>query len=389
MERSPTPDVVVVGAGPVGLTVALGVARGGRRVLVLEKEPGPAMHSRAPAIWPGTQEVLAGLGVLDRFLADGMAVRRLALHDVDGGGVPLVLPLDELAGETRWPWLLVLPQSRTERLLAEALREEARAQVRFSAEVTGLRQDGRGVRVAFRHGGAEHALEAPFVAGCDGAHSVVRERLGLPFDGKTYQARVTLADVELPAAEDAAFPRFTTRAGLAVGIRLQGALWRLILPFARDPGDSLDERIEAALAGLFPDHLAEAHRTVWKSTFRMHRRMVPRFVEGRVALAGDAAHLNSPVGGQGMNAGIQDAEVLARALLDALHAGDEGRLLAYGSRRRPAVARGVNPFTDRLTRLLLFREGRAIRPVLWAAGRAVRIGPVRRRLLRRLAMLDG
>lgn len=116
--------------------------------------------------------------------------------------------------------------------------------------------------------------------------------------------------------------------------------------------------------------------------------MSSRFVAGRIALAGDAAHLNSPVGGQGMNAGLQDAAALTKALLRALEQGVADPLEAYAERRRRAIEGGVSPFTDRLTRLLLFRVGRLIRPMLRSADLLLRVGPLRRRFLRRIAMLD-
>lgn len=379
-------DLIVVGAGPVGLAVALGVARRGRSVLVLEKEAATAEHSRAPAIWPRTQEVLAGLGVIDRFLAEGIPLPRVTLHDVDRGRPLLTIPVSELAGATPYPQLLIVPQSRTERLLLAALREQPSAEVRFEAEVTGVEDEGAMVRVRFRHQGGEETAESAFVAGCDGARSAVRKALDASFEGLTYDTRAALADVRLRPDRDLPFPRLTTRPGLAIGIRIAPRLWRLILPFAAGDPLPLDERVKRAVHDLFPG--SDGYDTIWQSEFRLHRRVASRFAAGRVALAGDAAHLNSPVGGQGMNAGLQDAEALVEALAAALEADDPAPLAVYGRRRRGAVEQGVNPFTDRLTRLLLFGGGRAIRPLLAVARQALRLPPLRRRFLRRIAMLD-
>jgi 3-(3-hydroxy-phenyl)propionate hydroxylase len=379
-------DLIVVGAGPVGLAVALGVARRGRSVLVLEKEPATAEHSRAPAIWPRTQEVLAGLGVLDRFLAEGIALPRVTLHDVDRGRPLLTIPVAELAGATPYPQLLIVPQSRTERLLLAALREQPSAEVRFAAEVTGVEDEGAAVRVTFRHQGREETAASAFVVGCDGARSTVRKTIDASFEGVTYDTRAALADVRLRPDRELPFPRLTTRPGLAIGIRIERDLWRLILPFAAADPLPLDDRVARAVRHLFPG--ADGHDTVWRSEFRLHRRVASRFAAGRVALAGDAAHLNSPVGGQGMNAGLQDAEALVEALAAALAADDPAPLAVYERLRRPAVEQGVNPFTDRLTRLLLFARGRAIRPLLAVARQALRLPPLRRRFLRRIAMLD-
>lgn len=396
-----------MGAGPVGLALALGLARAGRSVLVLEQEASTAEHSRAPAIWPRTQEILAGLGVIGEFLSRGTAVPRITLHDADSDRVLLSLPLEELAEATPYPWLLVLPQSETERLLLRAVRGESAARVLFSARVVGVDQDDSGVTVRVCTGDRIQAARASFAVGCDGAHSTVREEIGASFDGRTYRTRAALADLRLPEDRGLPFPRLTTRGGLAVAIRIDEALWRLIIPFADDEGLPVEKRVERAAAGLLspvisapagghgPERRGEgtegeedAYEVVWQSEFRLHRRMSSRFVEGRIALAGDAAHLNSPVGGQGMNAGLHDAAVLTESLLRSLDDGSAGALLRYERLRREDVGSGVNVFTDRLTRALLFARGRAVRPVLQLADLALRLPPVRRRLLRGLAMLD-
>lgn len=380
-------DVLVVGAGPVGLSVALGLVRTGRTVLVVEKNPGTAERSRAPVIWPRTQEVLAGLGVLDRFLAEGISLSELRIHDADRDRALLRLPLRELAGETEHPRLLVLPQSDTERLLLEAVRAfHPEAEVRFETEALDLEQDAGGVRLRCRGpGGEEQTFEARYLAGCDGAHSAVREAIGGELRGETYDLEAALADVELHPDADLPFPRFSTRGGPKIGIRIDERTWRLILPFAAGDATAVDERVPGAVADLFP---GRGHDLVWSSRFRLHRRVSTRFALGRVVLAGDAAHLNSPVGGQGMNAGIQDADVLRPVLLAALDDDAPEILRTYADRRRREIERGVNRFTNVLTRLLLAGGGRFVRLVFILTGLALRLPPFRRRLLRRLAMLD-
>jgi 2-polyprenyl-6-methoxyphenol hydroxylase-like FAD-dependent oxidoreductase len=379
-------DVAVVGAGPVGLSLALGLGRNGIDTVVFEKTAGPTEHSRAPAIWPKTQEVLADLGIIDRFLEEGLRLPYINLWDVDRERVLLQLPVEELRGETPYPHLLILPQSSTERLLKDAVQETAGVELRYSSDVRALSQRESEVKVRYRTRGEEASVRTQFVAGCDGAHSNVRDELGASFDGVTYDVRVGLADIVPAESEDLRFPRVTTDPFFGVGIRMAASLWRVIVPLNGDGGQRLlDTLIHEMVKSLFS---APADEIVWKSEFRIHRRVSSRWLDERVVLAGDAAHLNSPVGGQGMNAGILDAAALTDALVDRCTSADGASLAAYVEKRRGAIESRVNPFTDRLTRLLFIGDGRYVRPIIGAANLLLKIGPVRQRTMRRMAMLD-
>lgn len=378
-------QVVIVGAGPVGLSLALMLARKGCNVLVLEKEAGTAEHSRAPAIWPRTQEILADLGVMERFTEEGILKPSLEIHDVDRDTCLLRAPLESLSDQTRFPRLLILPQSRTESLLLEALQRQPSASIRFSSEVLGLDQRDSGVDVRYAAPEGEATASGDIVVGCDGAHSFVRHAIGAHHRGVTYPMQAALADVRIGNSQAWHSPRLTTTPRIAIGIRIEADTWRLILPFAQADRIPLERRVEEAVANLF-------HRSdwepVWRSEFQLHRRISSAFSRGRVVLAGDAAHLNSPVGGQGMNAGIQDASRLASAIEQALRSDPEARLQAYADSRRAEIAEGVNRVTDIATRVLLARQGRLIRLVLTGANVALRIPGLRRKILRRMAMLE-
>ena len=378
-------DVVIAGGGPVGMTLALGLARAGLDVLVLEEDDSTTAHSRAPVFWPGTQAVLATLGVFDRFAERGFRLPCPTVWDADRSAPLLALPLTELAGETPHPSLLILPQSETEALLCEEIRNTVGVEIRFSSKVTGLIQDSFGVDVVYRRFDHEERVRAKYVAGCDGAHSTVRDHIGGRLEGKTYGFKAALADIRMPGHEDLDFPRISTAPRLVMALRLKPDLWRLVFPFSAmrqpDPASWIS-RASVALFGREPEEI------VWQDDFRLHRRVSSHWVKGRIVLAGDAAHLNSPVGGEGLNAGIQDAVLLSRALQKAVAVDHPQPLVDYVTYRRRAVERGVNAFTDMLTRILLFDEGRMIRPAFALARVLFAVPAWRRRMLRRLALVE-
>lgn len=376
-------DVIIAGAGPVGLTLALTLAKQGRRVLVLEKEASLSEHSRAPAIWPRTQEVLEELGVLARCVQEGLLVHDFSLFDADVERSRLRLAFEELRPWTAYPRLLILPQDKTERILYQALAANS-VEVRFHAEVTGLFQSGEGVRVEYRHKGTDAFVECRYAAGCDGAHSRVRELLGFKLDGMTYSLKASLADIQIENSEKYAFPRLTRKGVWAVAIRIEKNLWRLIFPYEAGETLALDERIRRGAARLFPN---ETYQVIWQSDFKLHQRSAEHYVKGRVVLAGDAAHLNSPVGGQGMNAGIQDAKALGHALDTALRDQTEAPLQDYERERLQAVKGGVNRFTDRLTRILFFQNGQFFPLILAVVSMLLKLRPLRLRFLRGMAMI--
>lgn len=383
--EDPDLDLVVVGAGPVGLAVALGLAQKDRSVLVLEKNSGLSEHSRAPLIWPRTQEILSDLDVVSRFEEKGIVRSRIRLWNTDRGRVLLRYPIEELRGETPFPQVILCPQSRTERILYDALEEEPSAEVRFSAEVTGLEQSQDSVEVRFEQNGQSGSVTTAYAAGCDGAHSRVRDAIADSFSGQTYSAQAALTDITFDRQQDVRFPRLTRKRGVATAIRIDDDLWRLIMPRSTERAAPLHTRIDRAVDDLFP---ASSYETVWKSEFNLHRRVSSSFFQRRVVLAGDAAHLTSPVGGQGMNLGLQDASALIGALDRALKRDTSDPLSGYTSERREAIETGAVWATDRLTQLLLARRGTFLVPFLRLFGFALRIRPLRHMVMRRMAMLD-
>lgn len=385
--------VAIVGAGPVGLAMALGLARHGVRSVLLERDEGTSEQSKAPVVHTRTLEAFRQWDVAQAFLDAGTLRRSVTLHPaVADTRLPQAsLDFTELDAEADRAGLLILEQARTEELLLRAVRDSGWCDVRFGAEAVGLEAEGDGATVTVREHGGEWLLEADYVVGCDGADSFVRDALGLAFEGRTYSLRPMLADVEVDDARDhLEWPRIRNgRGGLTLGVRLRPRKWRIIHLERSKPslGDEVSaDEARSRAAGVLGEGPTEV---LWSSRFRIHRRSARTFRVGRVLLAGDAAHVHSPVGGQGMNAGIQDAHNLAWKLAYALEGGDADRLLdSYDTERQAVVVGSVSRFTDLVTRDFV-QASSALRALAFRLQRlASHSRRLRRRQLRRAAMLD-
>ncbi|MGW0808649.1 FAD-dependent oxidoreductase [Nonomuraea sp. NPDC002799] len=305
--------VLVAGAGPVGLAAALTLARGGVPVTVLEAGAGLAAESRASTFHPPTLEMLAALGVLDELMALGLVAGTFQYRDRRGGPIA-TLDLRVLAGDTPYPFRVQCEQGKLTPILAEHVRRHG-GEVLFGQEVGDVVSHPDGVEVTTARGAR---FAGDWLVAADGAHSAVRQALGIPFEGITYPERFLVASVheDLDALLPGIAPInyvFDPQEWLVL-LRTPDH-WRVLLP---TPEGSTDEEELARL----PERLravadpgrdwAVAHATL----YRVHQRVAARFRDGRVLLAGDAAHVNNPLGGLGMNSGIHDAVLMATALVD-------------------------------------------------------------------------
>ncbi|MFO1329961.1 MAG: FAD-dependent oxidoreductase [Rubrivivax sp.] len=344
---SPVPtdtDVLIVGAGPTGLTLAAALLARGVRACIIDRQPAGANTSRAAVIHARTLEVLEPLGVSDALVALGVHAHRFTIRDRDR----VLVPIGFADLPTRYPYTLMVSQAVTEQVLLQRLVALG-GQVLRPLQLAMLRQDAQGVNAQLCDG---RTLRARYLIGCDGMHSAVRTGTGIGFAGGSYGESFLLADVRLSGGvpTDEVILYFSPR-GMAVVAPLPDGVHRIVAPVddapekpdARFVQDLLDER------GPVRQPVRVLGEPVWGSRFRVHHRIADRYRAGRVVLAGDAAHVHSPAGGQGMNMGILDAMRLADALVQAL-AGDEDALDRYAGERRP-VAGQVVALADRLTRL--------------------------------------
>jgi len=307
------PVCLIVGAGPVGLTLALELTRYGVPIRLIDQAAHRTETSKALVVWARTLELLDRARCAQPFLAAGMRVTVATIH---GGGAPIAR-IDLDAVPSPYPFALMLPQSETERLLEEQLRALG-VLVERSTALTAVSQDGDHVHAGLRHAdGRDEACQIPWVIGCDGAHSVVRHQLGMTFTGSTQPSDWDLADVHLSGlgASSAEISIFWHADGVLAIFPIAPGRYRVIADVgtasdeSRRPAPTLDE-IRGLVARRGPPGI-EVTDPIWLSSFRINERKVAQYRSGRVFVAGDAAHVHSPAGGQGMNTGMQDAFNLA------------------------------------------------------------------------------
>ena len=338
-----TTDVLVVGAGPTGLAVAAKVAAAGIDVTVIDNQASGDNTSRAAVVHARTLEVLADLGVSARLVEEGIEAPRFTIRDRDKVLVPI--RFDDLPSD--FPYALMVSQAVTEQVLLERLTELG-GHVRRPLTLVDLVQDDTGV-TAITEDGTE--FRARYLVGADGMHSTVRDKAGIGFPGGKYAESFSLADVRIDGdlPHDEVILYFSPE-GTLVSAPLPDGSFRFVAPVPEAPEKPDVDYVQGLLdrrGGV--ESPAKVTEVVWGSRFRVHHRVADASRAGRVLIAGDAAHVHSPAGGQGMNTGLQDAVVLGDALVATIARGDEAALDDYVARRRP-VAEEVIELSDRLTR---------------------------------------
>ncbi|MET9313268.1 NAD(P)/FAD-dependent oxidoreductase [Kribbella sp. NPDC003505] len=346
-------EVVVVGAGPVGLAVAVGLRLHGRDVVVVDRQAEGANTSRACVIHPRTLEVLEQLGVTKRLVDLGLELEDFSVR----AGDRKLIPVGFADLPTAYPFVTMIPQPVTEQVLLERLQELGGSVLRPYA-ATGLAQTADGAEITLDSG---DVIKTQYVVAADGMNSTIRELAGLRMPGNTLELSLSLVDIRvasgLPTDEVALY---FAAAGLLVVAPLPDGSFRLVaeVPDAPEHPDLAYAQRLLADRGPRKSH-PKVTEVIWGSRFRIHERVADRYRAGRVLLAGDAAHTHSPAGGQGMNLGLRDAVALADALSQALN-GDDADLDVYAESSREEAVRVIG-LAHRLTRLANVPP--AVRPV--------------------------
>jgi len=348
---SPDCEVIIAGGGPVGLCLALLLSRAGVTVRVFEAEPAISLDLRASTFHPPTLDLLEPYGVTGDLVARGLVCPhwQIRLHP---DGDRAVFDLSVLAGETRHPYRLQCEQWKLSESLLAHLQKEGNAEVIFGASVTAVTQDEQSASITVETAAGPQTHRARFVIGADGARSLVRKAMDLPFEGETYPETTLLVTTLFPFEEHLEGLSNVTycwkRDGNFSLLKVPGR-WRVSIYPREDLSieeQLSEENIEASLQEIVPR--GQAYEVNEKRPYRVHQRIVDKYNKGRLALAGDAAHLNSPSGGMGLNGGVHDAFELAAALTDMLrHGAPLERLDLYDRKRRPIARDQIIAQADR------------------------------------------
>jgi 2-polyprenyl-6-methoxyphenol hydroxylase-like FAD-dependent oxidoreductase len=349
-------DVLIVGAGPTGLMLANQLARRGVRVLVVDRNAGPSRETRALGVHARSLEIYQRLGIANEAVQLGK--RSDGANLWAAGELKGRVPLGDAGRElSPFPYILVLGQDDNERLLGKRLQDFG-VQVQWQTELLGIAQDDEQATAALRFpDGSTRRISARYVAGCDGAHSRVRKLCGIEFPGAPYEQVFFVADMKMrgPMVADEVNV-YLWRSGFHLFFPMRGDdHWRIVGIVPKALRDREDLRFEDVRESLTAE-AGEAMRfeeCSWFATYRIHHRRAAKFRHGRCFLLGDAAHIHSPMGAQGMNTGLQDAYNLGWKLAEVVHGAAPDTLLdSYEDERIPVAKRLLNG-TDRLFRLIV------------------------------------
>ena len=342
-------QVLIVGAGPSGLMMAAQLLRYGVQPIIIDSKNGPTDHSKALAVQARTLEIYRQMGVVDSAIQNGKASRGVVFNQ--GNDQHISLALHDIGKElTPFPYILMYPQSKNERLLLDNLTLNC-CPVYWNTTLTSLQQSSEGATVKLKNNDGEYTLTCDWVIGADGAHSTVRKQLAIPFNGDTYAHSFYLVDAELNNSSliEDHINLYLDKKGFAGFFPMPDKdRYRIIGNLPEEFGNREDIQPDELLPYLSAITKININiiETNWFTTYKLHHRMAAQFSNQRCFLIGDAAHIHSPVGGQGMNTGLQDAYNLAWKLAGVVNKQIKPAILDSYSAERMPVAKALLNTTD-------------------------------------------
>ncbi|MBT3399120.1 MAG: FAD-dependent monooxygenase [Rhodospirillaceae bacterium] len=360
MSSNPTDRIIVAGGGPTGLIAALSLAKQDIPVLLLEQQEAPQDHRRATTFHPPTLEYLDELGMIDAVLDDGRITPVWQFRDRHTG-VVAEFDLSALKDETKYPYRVQCEQMELNRALYKTLADHPNVEIRFSHEVLGAEQDGDSATVRAKTPDGEENFAGRYVFGADGSRSNIRRALGVGFDGFTYDEKVvqygTTFDVSEAMPDIAGVAYISDPDEWCVILHLP-EYWRVTFSARDGEADDVavrDDVAEARMAAFFGKSgaVVELHRNIWA----IHQRVAEDLRKGRIIIGGDAAHINSPMGGMGMNSGVHDAVNFADKMGQIWRGeADESLLDRYTRQRRHVALEDVRLQTIRNTKFIAEKD---------------------------------
>jgi 2-polyprenyl-6-methoxyphenol hydroxylase-like FAD-dependent oxidoreductase len=348
-------DVIIVGAGPTGLSLACQLIRYGIDFIIFDKNETTTPHSKAIGVQARTLEIYEQIGLSDNLIEQGAIAAKARM--IVGGKVRGEVEFGEMGkGLSPYPFILMVEQGRHETILYDFIKSNGR-DVLWQTELESFTQNESGVTATIKNANGEiETIKAKFLVGCDGAKSMVRHSLGLTFEGSTFERMFYVADVEIDwnYSHDAG-QAFLLKNNLLAFFPMTGEnQWRIVgtFPeeFAKDEGDVLYEEIEEQIKQDAQLEL-DITKVNWFSTYKVHTRRVNKFSVGRCFLAGDSAHIHTPAGAQGMNTGIQDGYNLAWKIAMVLQGNADAKILETYNDERLENAKNLLETTDRFFNL--------------------------------------
>jgi 3-(3-hydroxy-phenyl)propionate hydroxylase len=357
--RKDTDRIIIVGAGPVGLTAALALSYRNIPTVLLAAEPELLMELRGSTFHPPTLDLLDEFGIVPRMIEVGLKAPTWQFRDRETGPVA-TFDLSLLAGDTNHPYRVQCEQWKLMRLIETDLRRRGGAEIRFGHEVTEVAQGEKSVTVRAQTPSGPVVLSGRYVIAADGARSAVRRSLGVEFEGFTYPELFLIASTGFKFEQvltDIAYVNYIADPLEWLVLLRVPELWRVLVPAPESSDrDQLlsDGNLESVLQRVVPK--SEPYEIAHRSIYHVHQRVAKSFRHGRVMLAGDAAHINNPLGGMGMNGGIQDAFNLADKLRQIWDGADDDLLDRYDRQRRTVATEAVQQQTHRNQQIISERD---------------------------------